>query len=207
MLGLSWGTTLGLAYAETYPDRVSGLVLGLVTLATRREVDWMTYDLRRLHPEEWERFAAIVPESLAHLPIVDAYAELLADPDPSVRDLAAREWVAWDYTQVGYEPPAVYADPDVRLVHARLVTHYWRNAGFLGDDQLVRDAVRLDGIPGAIVQGADDVSCPPDMAWELAKRWTTAELTIVDAGHGKSRTAPDAFPAAVTEALDRLRLA
>jgi proline iminopeptidase len=158
MLGLSWGTTLGLAYAE----------------------------------------------SLRHLPIVDAYAELLADPDPSVRDRAAQEWVAWDHTQMGNSPPAKYDDPDIRLASARLVTHYWRNAGFLEDDQLLRDAGRLDGIPGAIVQGAHDVSCPPDMAWDLAKRWTTAELTIVDAGHGQSRTAPDAFPAAVTAALDGL---
>jgi proline iminopeptidase len=207
MLGLSWGTTLVLAYAESHPERVAGLVLGLVTLTTRREVDWMTRDLRRLHPREWERFAAIVPESLRHLTIVDAYAELLADPDPSVRDRAAREWVAWDYTQMGNPPVAKYDDPGVRLAYARLVTHYWRNAGFLEDDQLLRDAARLDGIPGAIVQGAHDVSCPPDMAWDLAKRWTTAELTIVDAGHGQSRTTPDAFPAAVTAALDKLRFA
>ncbi|GAB3418809.1 alpha/beta hydrolase family protein [Flindersiella endophytica] len=206
MLGLSWGTTLGLAYAETHPDRVSGLVLGLVTLTTRREVDWMTRDLRRLHPEEWERFAAIVPASLQGLPIVDAYAELLADPDPYVRDRAAHEWIAWDHTQMGNPPSARYHDPDVRLASARLITHYWRNSGFLDDDQLLRDAGRLDGIPGAIVQGAHDVSCPPDLAWDLAQRWTTAELTIVDAGHGHSRTTPDAFPAAVTAALDRLRL-
>jgi pimeloyl-ACP methyl ester carboxylesterase len=68
------------------------------------------------------------------------------------------------------------------------------------------DADRLDGIPGALIQGAHDVSCPLDTAWDLAKQWTTAELTIVDAGHGSSRTTPDAFPAAVTAALDRLAL-
>lgn len=204
MLGISWGTTLGLAYAETYPDRVAGLVLGLVTLTNRREVEWMTRDLRRLYPKEWDRFAAVVPERLRGLPIVDAYAELLADPDPSVRDRAAREWVAWDYAQMGNTPHAKYDDPDVRLAYARLVTHYWRHAAFLDDDQLLRDADRLDGTPGALIQGAYDVSCPLDTAWDLAKNWTTAELTIVDAGHGASRTSPDAFPTAVTAALDRL---
>jgi proline iminopeptidase len=206
ILGISWGTTLGLAYAQQYPDRVAGLVLGLVTATTRREVEWMTHDLRRLYPSEWDRFAAVVPDSLRHLPLVEAYAELLADPDPRVRDQAAREWVVWDHAQMGNAPSPKFDDPNVRLTYARIVTHYWRNGGFLDEEQLLRDADRLEGIPGALIQGAHDVSCPLDTAWDLAKQWTTAELTIVDAGHGSSRTTPDAFAAAVTAALDRLAL-
>jgi proline iminopeptidase len=195
---------LGLAYAQKYPDRVAGLVLGLVTATTRREVEWMTRDLRRLYPQEWDRFAAVVPDSLRHLPIVDAYAELLADSDPHVRDRAAREWVIWDHAQMGNTPSPKFDDPNVRLTYARLVTHYWRNGSFLEEHQLLRNAARLDGIPGALIQGAHDMSCPLDTAWDLSKKWTTAELTIVDAGHGASPSIPNAFPSAVAAALDRL---
>ncbi len=42
ILGLSWGTTLGLAYAEAHPERVSAMVLALVTTTSRREVQWAT---------------------------------------------------------------------------------------------------------------------------------------------------------------------
>ncbi|HEX4703501.1 MAG TPA: alpha/beta fold hydrolase, partial [Pseudonocardiaceae bacterium] len=56
VLGISWGTTLGLAYAEAHPERISGLVLALVTATTRREVQWMTKDLQRVFPAEWNRF-------------------------------------------------------------------------------------------------------------------------------------------------------
>lgn len=204
LLGISWGTTLGLAYAQSHPDRVAGMVLGLVTATTKREVEWMTRDLRRLHPQEWERFAAAVPPALRHLPLVDAYAEMLFDPDPAVRDRAAHEWISWDHTQMGNPPAKRYDDPAVRLASARLITHYWRHHAFLADEQLLRDADRLDGIPGVLIQGAHDVSCPLDTGWDLSKAWSTAELVVIDAGHGRGRTTPAAFSTAVTAALDRL---
>ena len=133
---MSWGTTLGLAYAQAHPRRVNALVLALVTATSRREVEWMTRDVGRIFPREWERFAAAVPERLRQLPLVDAYAELLADPDPAVRDHAAREWCAWEDAHVsltpGHQPNPRYEDPEFRYRFARLVTHYWRHAAFLG---------------------------------------------------------------------------
>ncbi len=74
ILGLSWGTTLGLAYAQTNPDHVDAMVLGLVTTTSRREVRWVTYDVGRIFPQEWDRFAAAVPAEMRDLPLVDAYA-------------------------------------------------------------------------------------------------------------------------------------
>ncbi len=206
VLGTSWGTTLGLAYAQAFPDRVAGLVLGLVTTATRREVDWMTYGMRRFYPQEWERFAAAAPSSLAELPLVDAYATWLAHPDPHEQQRAADEWNSWDHAQSGVKPAKKYDDPAVRRQFARLVTHYWRNAAFLEDGQLLRDAVRLNGIPGALIAGAHDLSCPPDIPWELSRRWTDATLELIDAGHGRSTTDPDVFPRTVIAALSRLEI-
>jgi proline iminopeptidase len=125
ILGLSWGTTLGLAYALAHPQRVSALVLGLVTTTSRREVEWITHDVGRLFPREWERFAAAVPDTLRHLRLVDAYATLLFDADPAVREHAAREWCAWEDAHVsltpGHRPNPRFEDPRFRLRFARLV--------------------------------------------------------------------------------------
>ena len=85
VLGISWGTTLGLAYAQTNRQRVSALVLAAVSTDSRREVDWLTRDVGRIFPREWERFAGAVPDRLRQLPLTDAYAALLFDPDPAVR--------------------------------------------------------------------------------------------------------------------------
>src|SRR5213075_1782132 len=40
VFGGSWGSTLGLAYAQAHPDRVLCLVLRGIFLATTREIDW-----------------------------------------------------------------------------------------------------------------------------------------------------------------------
>ena len=74
VLGLSWGSTLGLAYAQAHPGRVRALVLGFVTTTSRREVQWITEDVGRIFPGEWECFAGAVPGHLRHLNLVDAYA-------------------------------------------------------------------------------------------------------------------------------------
>jgi proline iminopeptidase len=105
------------------------------------------------------------------------------------RERAAVGWCAWEDTHVatypGYEHDDRYDDPRFRLCFARLVTHYWSHAAFLEDGQLLREVTRLVGIPGVLITGRLDISAPPDIAWELARRWPEAQLVIVeDAGHG-----------------------
>ncbi len=193
VLGASWGTTLGLAYAETYPERVSEMVLFCVVATTRREVDWLTYDMGRVFPAEWARFregAGFIADGGR---LVDAYSGLLHDPDPTVRDQAARDWCAWEDTHVslppGHEPDPRYLDLRFRLAFARLVTHYWQHAAWLEDGALQRDATKLAGIPGILIQGRLDVSGPPDIAWNLAQVWPDAEFVLLDeAGHGSGMT-------------------
>ena len=204
ILGVSWGTTLGLAYAQAHTQRIGALVLGFVTTTSRREVEWLTEGVGRIFPQEWERFAAAVPERLRHLPLVDAYATLLADPDPAVQEHAAREWCAWEDAHVslapGHQPSPRYNDPKFRLRFARLVTHYWRHAAFLDEAQLLRDAATLNGIPGVLIHGRYDVSSPLETAWRLNKRWDTSALHIFDdAGHGGG----DTFMPTVIGALNR----
>jgi proline iminopeptidase len=189
ILGLSWGCTLALAYAQNYPHRVNALVLALVTTTSRREVQWITEDIGRVFPPQWERFINAIPEQLQHLRPVEAYARMLADPDSKVRDLAAREWCAWEDAHVsltpGHAPNPRYHDPEFRLRFARLVTHYWQHAAFLKEDQLIRDAAKLNGVPGVLIHGRFDIGSPLITAWRLSQLWTTTRLHVLDdAGHG-----------------------
>jgi proline iminopeptidase len=191
VLGVSWGSTLGLAYAQAYPTRVAALLLALVTTTSRSEVRWLTQDVGRIFPREWDRFASAVPDSMRHMPLVDAYAELLFDPDAATRAGAARAWCAWEDAHVSlaptHAPDRKFEDPVFRLAFARLVTHYWRHGAFLEEGQLLRDASILNGIPGVLIHGRFDVSSPLDTAWQLSRRWTTSRLEVIeDAGHGGS---------------------
>jgi proline iminopeptidase len=186
VLGLSWGSTLGLAYAQRHRERVSALVLGMVVTGGRREVAWITRDMGRFVPEAWERFLGGVPERDRDGDLADAYARLLESDDPDVREQAARDWCAWEDTHVavldGTPAPPLFDDPRERLAFARLVTHYWRHACFLDDWQLLRDADRLAGLPGTLVHGRLDLSSPLDVPWQLHRRWPGSELVIVEEG-------------------------
>jgi proline iminopeptidase len=207
ILGLSWGSTLGLAYAQAYPDRVDALVLALVTTTSPREVRWLTYDVGRIFPQEWDRFAAAVPAEMRDLPLVDAYAALLFDSDPAVRERAASEWCRWEDAHVSLTPGhtrnARFLDPEFRVRFSRLVTHYWRHAAFVEDEQLIRNASLLSGIPGVLIHGRYDVSSPLESAWRLSRRWATSELKVLDdAGHGGG----GAFFAAIVESVAHFTL-
>jgi proline iminopeptidase len=186
VLGLSWGSTLGLAYAEQHPEHVAALVLGMVVTGARREVAWITRDMGRFVPAAWERFLAVVPEGDRDGDLADAYARLLASDDPRTRDRAAEEWCRWEDTHVavleGGPPARTFEDPRERLAFARLVTHYWRHACFLADGQLLRDATRLAGIPGVLVHGRLDLSSPLDVPSQLHRRWPGSDLVVVDEG-------------------------
>ncbi|MCC6791969.1 MAG: prolyl aminopeptidase [Thermomicrobiales bacterium] len=189
VLGGSWGATLALAYAERHPELVTELVLFAVTNTTRREVDWITRQMGRLFPEEWDRFRNGVPESERDGGLSAAYARLLADPDPAVRARAASSWCEWEDVHMslasGNQHFLGRMDPAWQMTFARLVTHYWSHAAWLEEGELVRNATRLAGIPGLMVDGRLDVSGPPDIAWHIAQGWPDAERVLVsDAGHG-----------------------
>jgi proline iminopeptidase len=204
VVGGSWGTTLALAYAERHPGRVRGLVLFSVALTTRAAVAWATRGVGRYFPAEWRRFRDGVPAPERDGDLAAAYARLLADPDPAVREAAARRWCAWDDRQMrapGTASDPRYDDPVFRLRSARLVTHYWSHAAWLGEDELVEGASRIAAIPAVLVHGRLDVGAPLEDAWRLAERWPAAELVVVeDAGHG----AGAAIGAAVRAGVARL---
>ena len=202
VVGISWGVTLGLVYAQAHPERVIAMVLGAVTSGSRRETDWITRDVGRLFPEQWQAFAAGVPAEERSGDLSAAYARLLANPDPAVHEQAARDWCSWEDTHVslmpGWQPSPRYDDPSFRSVFARLVTHYWSHGCFLADGQVLAGMPRLAGIPATLVHGRYDVSGPPDVAWQLHQAWPGSRLVLLDdAGHGGG-----SFPAEITAALD-----
>jgi proline iminopeptidase len=187
LFGGSWGSALSVAYAERHPERVSELVLPSFWLMGRAEVDWLYRGgVGRLFPEEWERFRNGVPE--CEDPVA-AYVKLMSDPDVQVRSRAALNWSAWEDAVLSLElhgRPAPFSDrasADL-MAFARICAHYAANDGWFEDGALLRGAENLAGIPGVIIHGRLDLSCPFDAAWKFAQAWPGAELvTFSDAGH------------------------
>jgi proline iminopeptidase len=194
--GGSWGSTLALAYAERHPRRVTEIVLISVTTSRRSEIDWLYRGAARFFPEAWERFRAGVPENERDGDLVAAYARLMEHPELGARERAAAAWCEWEDTVLSLEPegsPRPFSDrPDAALLaFVRICSHYFAHGAWLEEGVLLRDADRLAGIPGVLIHGRQDISCPVDTAWQLAQAWPDATLHVVDgAGHqatGESR--------------------
>jgi len=188
VFGGSWGSSLGLAYAQTHPSRVSELILRGIFTVRREELLWYYQEgASWLFPDEWEHFSAPIPVEERH-DMMAAYHRRLTGSDPKAQLEAAVAWSQWEGRTITLRlDPAIdkaHEDPHYALAFSRIENHYFVNDGFFEPRQLLRDAARLRGIPGVIVQGRYDVCTPAKTAWELHRAWPEAEFHIVgDAGH------------------------
>ncbi|MFE0795925.1 prolyl aminopeptidase [Streptomyces mutabilis] len=201
--GVSWGSVLGLRYAQTHPGVVSELVLTGVATGSDAEVALMTRGLGKIFPEAHERFLAELPAGERDGNPAAAYNRLLESPDAEVRERAARAWTDWETATIPAPPGSVarFEDPEFRMGFARTVTHYWGNDHFLGDGNdegvVLREAPRLKGIPGTLVQGSLDFGNLLGIVWRLHHAWPDSELVIVDeAGHDAGEVGDEALLAA-----------
>ena len=188
VFGGSWGSTLALAYAQMYPQRVRELVLRGIFTARPEELHWYYQEgASWVFPDEWEHFVAPIPlEERSDL--MGAFHRRLTGTDLDAQLKAAVAWSRWEGHTVTLLPDATldeaHSDPHFALAFSRIENHYFMNKGFLEDQQLLRDASKLNGIPGVIVQGRYDMVCPVKTAWELHKAWPEAKFQLVNnAGH------------------------
>ena len=186
--GGSWGSTLALAYAQKYPERVSELVLRGVFLARQQEKSWLySYGASEIMAEQWDQFTGIIPEA-ERGDLVRAYYERLTSDDEATRLEAAREWSLWEGHVATLLPNEElldsFGDPAKAVPFARICAKFFLENFFLEENELLNNVDKLAGIPGIIVQGRHDICTPPGAAWALKKAWPEAEFWIVhDAGH------------------------
>lgn len=188
LFGGSWGSTLSLLYAQAHPERVQALVLRGVFLCRQRELDWLYREgANRVFPDYWAEFVNHIP-AVERDDLVRAYHDRLVGEDELARMSAAKAWSAWEGNcsrlRPSMEAMAKFTKAHNALALARIETHYFLNAGFIAENQILENMERIRDIPGRIIHGRYDMICPLDNALELCNAWPSAELHIVrDAGH------------------------
>ena len=165
LCGGSWGSTLILAYAERYPERVSEVVILGVTMTRRSEIDWL-----------YRGVGPLLPRGVGPLPARRAGGGPGRRPRRRLR-AAAREpgprrpregdvrlerlGGRGDLARVE-RPPGAYSDrpPDAALAFVRICTHYFSHGAWLEEGELLANAGRLAGIPGVLLHGRHDLGSP-----------------------------------------------
>ena len=183
VFGGSWGSTLALAYAQAHPSRVTELVLRGIFMLRRWELEWFYQQgASRLFPDAWSHYLEAIPD-VERGDLISAYHRRLTSSDEATRLAAARAWSVWEASTSLLIPDEAFIDghkdAHFALSFARIESHYFVHGGFFDvEDQLLRDAHRLKGIPGVIVHGRYDVVCPIQSAWDLHRAWPDSKRVI-----------------------------
>lgn len=188
VFGGSWGSSLALAYAQTHADRVSELVVrGIFTLRQKELLWYYQEGASWMFPDLWENYLAPIPKA-ERADLIAAYRRRLVGDDSAEQLACAKAWSAWEGRTIRLLPDsqneAKHDDEHFALAFARIENHYFVHKGWLDEGQLLRDAHKLKGIAGVIIQGRYDVCTPAQTAWDLHRAWPEAEFHMVaDAGH------------------------
>ena len=190
VFGGSWGSTLSLAYSQTYPTSVSEMVLRGIFMLRKKELDWFYQEgASKIFPEAWEKFLEPIDVN-QHDNLMSAYHKIFTSDDEDKKLSAAIAWSVWEgsTSSLSYNPDMAnsFSDPKFALAFALIENHYFVNKGFLEhENQLIETGIDIiRHIPTTIVQGRYDIVCPMATAWELSKNWPEAKLIIApSSGH------------------------
>ncbi len=201
VVGGSWGSTLGIAYAEEYNQYVNGLVLRSVFLGTKTEIEWAFSNAAKLfRPEIWNSWENLVRTEDANMVPINFYGSSLESEDKFISEMAAHVWANYESILSQIEStknkiPKSFNDKYLNNSSVKPNTpyfewHYIKNNFFLEDGQLLNNAHKLNGIPGAIIQGRYDLLCPPVNAFNIAEIWKDSELLLVEEGGHSANSGP-----------------
>ncbi len=189
VFGGSWGSTLALAYAETHPKSVTGLVLRGIFLCRKEEIDWFyQFGAHHVFSDFWEDYVSVIPESERN-DMLSAYYKRLTSKNETERLKAAVAWSKWEGSTAKLIPNketiTQFSTDHMALSLARIEAHYFINGcWWRTDNQLIEDVYKIRHIPAVIVHGRYDMVCPYKNAWDLHKAWPEARLETIDvAGH------------------------
>src|SRR6202012_3988726 len=96
VVGGSWGATLALLYAQTYPTKVKSLILRGPWLNRPEDIHWLYQEgASKIFPEYWEEFIKLIPINKRDN-IIQAYYDVFINADNEKKHQYARSYALWE---------------------------------------------------------------------------------------------------------------
>jgi proline iminopeptidase len=212
VFGGSWGSTLGLVYAQTHPESVISLVLRGIFLGRTKDTLWTFTDgggAARIFPDYWQDYLDALPEGQSQ-PSVNAAYEIMTGDDKAAAMKVARAWSIWEIRcctlQTNTAFLALMAEDDESCwTLARHEAHYMVHDCFLTDNQILSNCHKISHIPTTIIHGRYDIVCPFDNAWLLHQQLPKSTLITSEAsGHASIETQTKHHLIEATDKMARL---
>lgn len=186
--GNSWGSALGILYAQRFPQNILGMVLSSIFLARKADIDWFyRAGANQIFPDYWEDFMSGLDEHEKENPL-KTYCERLTGDDELARMATAKSWSLWQARCAALQPHAQiidhFSDPHFAVGLARIESMYMNNGCFVIENEILDNLDKIKHIITYIIHGRYDMVCPLHGAWDLHRKWSASELYIIrDAGH------------------------
>jgi proline iminopeptidase len=216
VFGGSWGSTLALAYATKFANRVTSLILRGIFLSRQSEINWFLGEVKLFYPDVWHTLLEYLPENERQNALLAYEARIFSD-DFAINQPAAEHWNAFEgsilrlipYEALPSEPAKSANDKQMEanseVARARIQIHYIKQHCFVEGDAILKDATQLSHIPTIIVQGRYDMVCPPETSWLLARSMPHADFIMVpDAGHSAMESGITSALVAATEKFKQI---
>jgi proline iminopeptidase len=190
VFGGSWGATLALLYAQTHPDRISGLILRGTFLARQSDLEWfISNGANKIFADYWEEFVEVIPE-VERQDLVAAYHKRVHGDNREEQKQAALAWSTWAGRIVTYMlatvNPDTYQPGDIEktINEVKIETHYALNSYFINEDQILNEIDKVPDVPVTLIHGRKDLTCTMEASWSLHQSLQQSEMIIVkDGGH------------------------
>ena len=206
--GHSWGTTLGVVYAQQYPESCSSLVLASFFGAKKEDQDWTFSGIKRFFPNEVSQLHALRQEADQGLTLDEWILKNLCSEDDYLAKLTAYHLLRLEEASCKHEQSTVSIDDVTEeiLNIYRILFFYAKNSFFIEEEKIYGKALQ---VPSILVHGQFDMDCTPDQAYRLKSTSPTLDLRIVRGGNHSVFEDPmrTSFARAVSDAVTSLSLA
>lgn len=190
--GGSWGSTVALAYAEAYPEKVLGLLLSSIFLGRRQDVDWSftkSGGVEKIFADLWQgRQQFLSKFGTDHTNAASVLLKKIESSDEAtIREITAGV-MNWENNLMSSLSNLNFIDQrDVKeenIAEVKIFLHYDSHDSFMTENQLLQNIAIIKDIPTIIVHGRYDLLCTFDQAWELHKNLPNSELvTLPSSNH------------------------
>lgn len=190
VFGGSWGSTLALVYAESYPASCYELVLRGIFLGREKDIQWYLNGTREIYPDYWFRFQNFLPKE-EQGDLLGSYYNRVTNSDEEISVPAAKSFCLFEFSCANLIPNQsimrALENKDFSLSFARAECHYFYNKCFLDENYILENISKISHIPIVIVHGRYDILCPLSQAHLLAESHGNTKLNIIEgAGHSFS---------------------
>jgi len=183
--GGSWGATVCLAFAQSYPQLIEKMICSKVFLARNKDISWISESSAIFYPDIMDALRSPIP---AGQDLRDYYAKQMLFGDRKAQAAATKLYGSYE-RQIGSLHPALLQEEPAEdhIESFKLYMHYDADNYGLTENQILENIDSIKHIPTLIVHNRLDMICPAEQAWLLHKAMPQSKLVIVpDSGHSSA---------------------